>query len=208
MRWIVEGADAENGQDMCITVEADNRIHAETVARRQGILVSSVRQAASPADALEAMFGAPIPREPGDPITEPLHPPAPKPGRKARAVVHRDISASSIMEGLVVPVDYSAPGADAGQPPAYRGLKSAGIMLAILCVPAYFAGLASVAMLAVNLWRYPPRLTDFGSLTNAVMSLLQAGMPIVGGALLHALSGACFALRDIARNPRKLDVQR
>jgi hypothetical protein len=208
MRWIIEGADAENGQDMCITVDADNRIHAETVARKQGILVSSVRRALSPADALEAMFGAPIPKEPGEPMTEPLHPPAPKPGRKTKPVVHRDISASSIMEGLAVPVDYSAPTTDAAEAPAYRGLKSAGIVLAMLCVPAYFAGLASVAMLAINLWHYPPQLTDFASLTNAVMSLLQAGMPIVGGALLHALSGACFALRDIARTRRKVDARR
>jgi hypothetical protein len=63
-------------------------------------------------------------------------------------------------------------------------------------------------MLAVNFWRYPPQLTDLASLTNAVMSLLQAGMPIVGGALLHALSGACFALRDIARARRKVDARR
>ena len=49
MRWVVEAADARTGTETEISVEALTEAEAERVARYNGLLVSRVRKAVSPA---------------------------------------------------------------------------------------------------------------------------------------------------------------
>jgi hypothetical protein len=203
MQWIVEGADAENGRDTSITVDADNRIHAEAVARQQGILVSSVRRASSPADALEAMFGPPlVDAEP--PVQPPVKPVPAASSRKSKSVVRRDISTSSIMEGLAVPVDYRSPTGASSDVPAYLWLKSAGIVLGVLATIAYLAG-ACIVVYTLLTFFSAPRLFDLSMIISVLMALIGAAMPVVAGAILHALSAGCFVLRDFAQRSARMD---
>jgi hypothetical protein len=78
MRWTVEGADKETGQERAIAVDADSKAQAERIASKRGLLVSDVHEPVSLSDAekLEAMVTRSV--ESPQPASAPAPPPEPQ----------------------------------------------------------------------------------------------------------------------------------
>lgn len=49
MKWVVQCADAQTGQELSLVVDGDSKSDAEAAARRRGLLVSEVMLAGEPA---------------------------------------------------------------------------------------------------------------------------------------------------------------
>src|SRR5687767_10772113 len=120
MRWNVEGADAQTGEDRVIQVMADTKAEAEAKARRQGLLVSSVHESniLTPAEALDEMIGNETRQRTGKAVT-------------AEALSRLAPAAAPPPQ----PVEYRAtPRFPAAAAPAYGGLQFAAFALGIFAL--------------------------------------------------------------------------
>ncbi len=168
MRYNVEGADTVSGADRVITVEAEDERAAETLARREGLLVSAVFEAQilSPAEKLDLMVGEAI------------------------------ASPTSLQPTPAAPIDYRSPRV-ATVVPDYMGLRIASIVLAVFAGLAYLVGGLVVLFSLISMIGAIRAPSLFAS---GLLGLLMSCWPLFVGAVAHALSAACVALRDIARN--------
>lgn len=181
-RWNVEGADARTGHDRVVTVEAHSQKEAEQAARKMGLVVSEVYQAVTktPAEALDEMVGSAINTPTA---TAPPH-------------------AAAVPEASKV-VQYRSPGSEAGPVPAYGGLKLGSSLLSVFALLYYVlaaviivAGLLSISASAATGWSGEAAVAAIGALAMGLTAAMV-------GVVLHAVSAACLALRDIARNSFK-----
>jgi VIT1/CCC1 family predicted Fe2+/Mn2+ transporter len=80
-------------------------------------------------------------------------------------------------------------------PPAYPGLGSARIILAILSGIAYVTGAITLVLGLASLGQ-----NNSVSETSPASIILAGGAIFMSGGILHAVSAICSAVRDIARN--------
>jgi hypothetical protein len=173
-QWNVEGADPKTGAERVIQVSAETKESAERAARKQGLLVSAVYKSTvqTSADALDDMVA--------NASSRPTPPPAmPSPS-----------------------LSYRTPAIAPTAIPQYQGLVIGGFVLRIFAYLYYSLAILGV-ILAVLTFFGPSRsqtqvdFTSTAGTAGVLFATLATGM--VGG-ILHALSAACGALRDIARN--------
>jgi hypothetical protein len=172
MKWHVTGADARTGEDRTVLVEAATAADAETVARQAGYLVSHVSEAPRAAVAPPA----------ADPLAE-----------LAAAASSAPAAFAYLPPARAQIPDHAVP------VPEYWGLRFGSIAFLVFAGVFYLGGLlgllAGVAML-VNSLNYSSGLGVLAALGQFLLSL----WPLALGTVFHALSSACIALRDIARN--------
>lgn len=171
MRWTVEGADKQTGDERTIEVEANSRADAEKLAAQRGILVSRVLSAgevnAAQLEALAAMQGERVWEEKP---TIAYATPSPTP---------------SAIETTVTDRPYA---------PNYAGLQVASILFWVLWALAWVGGLVLLGIAIVGSYRTP--LIGAG-LFFAFFDLIVS---FVSGCIFMALASGCEALRDMARN--------
>jgi len=218
-RWIIEGADAETGEEQTVTIEAVDRNGAEYRARQMGLLVSGVRQAPQP-------IAAEAPRVPwmpgpGDTQEMTLSTLAAVAPSVPHSANHSQVSNGPVRLHAPIPsraepaplegattVEYASPRQSGAaslfeeRPPEYKSLRIASMVLLVLAILSYIAGVATVT---VNVMALATEMRSSGmSTTNAILfcigQLAAASSLIAVGALLHALSAGCVALGDLARN--------
>jgi hypothetical protein len=176
MRWNVEGADSQTGQDRVLAVEALDRADAERKARQHGILVSSIYPT-SIRSAVEKIDEAVDAAE--DQITAPLH---------------SDVAAPR------QPIPSYFVQAPARQIPEYRGLQIGSTVLMVFAV-MYYLFAACIILVAILAAAGTALTSDTPLAAVGPFLLLVWGLALaMGGGIMHALSAACLALRDIARN--------
>ena len=177
MQWHVIAADARTGEDVSGLIEAAPAGEAEAKARQAGYLVSQVVPAASGGVTRPATG-------PTDPLAE------------LAAAATRPASLP------YEPPKAARPPGSAGQPapPDYWGLRFGSVAFLVFAGLFYLGGLLGllVALFTlVNSLGYPS--TGLGVLASVAQFFLSL-WPLAIGALFHAASSACVALRDIARN--------
>jgi hypothetical protein len=176
MRWTVEGADKSTGKDRVLSIEANTSSEAEAKATRMGLLVSGVYEPTvlTPAEQLEKMVGNSL--SASDMAQPPIPPTAPPPAA----------------------ISYASPGI-ARSAPDYTGLRIGSGVLMVFAV-IYYVGAIFFLLIAlastVGIFSQTPGLAVWSGF-SAFISAMVAGM--IGG-ILHAISAACVALRDIACN--------
>lgn len=200
MRWSVEGADSKSGRDRLLSIDADSAHEAEQLARRQGVLVAAVHRAKvlSPAERLEHMLAGTADETmvtAREHESVPPHP-APAAGDPAdQTIAYRSSPPDADTSPLVR-------FAQASRAANYINLRIAGTVLFVLAMLCYLAGIFSISVAAVTLSEGLYWTRSAAGILATIMGLAPALSPLVIGAVLHALSGICYALRDIARDGR------
>jgi hypothetical protein len=191
MRWNVEGADPATGAERVIQVDADDRDAAERVARERGLLVAaaypSTLQPAAAAHGADVAVAIAAPRS--------FPKPVPHAGETGATPLEYHGPAAEAAPATGSPADESAPPppAPAGRrAPRYVGLQVGSSVLMAFALLYYVAAGLVLLMTATAL-----RARGWEDVAGPLLLALALGM--VGG-LLQALSAACLALRDIARN--------
>jgi hypothetical protein len=171
MRWNVEGADGRTGEEHVYPIDPDTAEDAEQKARDHGVLVSAVHRA--------------LVQSTNDQLDELA---AASMSRTAR-VGPAPVPAPSVESP---PIAYRSPDTPGAQVPAYLGLRIGSSVLMIFAVLYYIS-----AAVALTIGIY---VAGQQGVFVAATFLLWALVAAMIGGLLQALSAACIALRDIARN--------
>jgi hypothetical protein len=218
-RWIIDGADAETGEDQTVTIEAADRKRAELQARQMGLLVSGVRPAPQPIS--PPLVRTPWTSHPLDNAQDltlsslaavaPTVPPANGMNGSVGAVKLQAPSLAAArsepapIEGAAV--DYATPPgrAPAGHlfdelPPEYRSLQVAGIVMLALAMICYVGGALMTWASIRSVMLQGGFSGPLSSIGWEVQQIAPNFLPIVIGGVLHLLSAGCGALRDLARN--------
>ncbi len=165
MRWNIEGADQQTGQDRVIAIDAADQADAERKARARGILVSTI---------YPTTLKTAIERTEEE-IVSPSQTAVP-PAAPASTLNYR---ASSLPRQTV---------------PNYRGLQIGSFVLGVFALLYYICG--GIGLVFGILSVQDSSRVRF----DAAQAFLWALLLAMGGGVLHAMSAACIALRDIARN--------
>ncbi len=177
MRFTVEGADALTGTERIVQIEASSKAEAETKARQGGILISEIHAAVVQPDAaaridivLDERF-----EHPGDDVG--FTAPAP------------------------TPVAYRTPATTAAHRlPEYLGLKIGSSVLLVFAIIYYIACICLTVIglltVATGIEQNAVAVGSVGGFFFVVWGL-TAGM---AGAMMHAMSAGCVALRDMSRH--------
>jgi hypothetical protein len=183
MKWIVEGARADSGDELSITVESQTAEGAEQLGRQSGLLVASVRPEADDPIFDAVVVGA-FPQ--ADPF--PIQPKTESPSTAA-------------------PLTYATPRSDstaprATDPPSYAELRIGANVLRIL---GLFFGVVGAIEALSKLWVMTTMLLlgNVGGVSGARYQLIwfaQTLSQFAIGATLYVLGCAAIALRDIARS--------
>ena len=190
MKWYVAAADAQTGEDRAFLIEAATAADAEAAVRGAGYLVSQVTAASQP-------DGSPPADDRADPLAA-LAAVATAPPTAA-ALLYRPPPNPRLLDRVMAAPDY-------------WGLRFGSVaFLAFACL-FYLAGLL---LILLGLGRLLTRLGDTPgfAVLEAFVQFLLSLWPLATGATFHALSSACIALRDIARNsfndqPAPFDTRR
>ncbi len=171
MRWNVEGADGRTGEEHVYPIDADSAEQAEQTARNHGVLVSAVHRALVQPQQDELDDLA------SAAMTRTVRigpPPAPAPSAESPLIA------------------YHSPTTPSADVPDYFGLRIGSSVLMVFAILYY---LTAAAALATGIY-IAGRQGPWVALTFLLWALVAA---MIGG-LLQALSAACVALRDMARN--------
>lgn len=171
-RFNVEGADLQTGQERVIQVDAPDAATAEQVARDRGMLVASVFESTARPQLGEL-----------DALAE-----------AARG--SRGAAAASPPPALAYAAPVQLPAL-----PDYFGLRVGRTVLMIFAGVYYAVGLLILGLAIYGSGYLASQRTRTALDTAALLlMLLYSFASISVGGLFHALSAACHALRDIARN--------
>lgn len=194
MRWNVEGADPDTGDERVVQVDAEDRAAAERVAREQGLLVAAAYPstlaggAAAAAELAAAVVEVrsapkPVPHAGADGAGPVLSyrgkDSAAKPSRSAASTTP-PAAPAPVVSPTVRPI------------PRYVGLQVASSALMVFALLYYAAAAAVLAATAITL--------EAQSWVEVLPALVGALTLAMVGGLLQGASAACLALRDIARN--------
>jgi hypothetical protein len=182
MRYTVEGADAQSGRDVVITVEATSPKVVEKIAHEQGILISSIHTSK-------------VQNEVGkiDLAIE----------EAAEAAENDDIGFTPPAAVPAVPshVPYAGPRTASGGIPDYTGLRIGATVLFVSALLYYAAGILLFVGAIVGFLIQVIRAGSGSTAMIGVVPVILLGIgALMCGGLFQALSAACVALRDIARN--------
>ena len=176
MKWQVTAADAQTGEDRLFVIDAATAADAEASARAAGYLVSHVVAAPPATTPRPAAEGA-------DPL----------------AALAAAAAAAPAPLAYLPPVKARPSNQEVVAAPEYWGLRFGSTAFLVFTGLFYLAGLLSFLAGLVNLLASLGDTPGSG-VVGALSAFLMSVSPLVLGAVFHALSSACLALRDIARN--------
>jgi hypothetical protein len=180
MRWNVEAADKGTGIERVIQIEAHSAQDAEQIARRHGLLVSSVHPLPVQSDAKKPDIAAPAPvSRPGNGSSEVLQPEADRPAPRAKPE-YKEIATGAHWVGIC------------------------GGAASILGIITLLAG-AICLITGVAIMNDPSNHANNGvTFVASGVGLLCWGIAaLLGGVVLNMLSALSLAVRVIARNSFK-----
>lgn len=180
----VDGADSESGQETFLVLRAKSKPHAERLARKQGLLVATVR-VAKPADweqtPHKAIAAPPIEHANNNPMDKP------EPG------VEKRLSAAAPLQPLPKPL---ASEADAqGRTAGARGSAAAPIMLSAVAAALVLGG---VLALSLALWPDDSARNELQQVDFRLHELSQTvlgSVLVLSGLIVFALSAVLYADR-------------
>ena len=172
----VDGADSESGQETFLVLRAKSKPHAERLARRQGLLVSSVRVAkpadweetphkATAAPAIEHANNDPVMDQPDRPVEKPL-------------------AASAPLQPLPKPSDLAPP----------RGANAAAPIMLLAVAGALIVG--GVLALSLALWPDDAARNELQQVDFRLHELSQTvlgSVLVLGGLIVFALAAVLYS---------------
>ncbi|HSZ57338.1 MAG TPA: hypothetical protein VK797_16865 [Tepidisphaeraceae bacterium] len=176
----VDGADSESGQETFLVLRAKSKPHAERLARKQGLLVATVR-VAKPADweqtPHKATAAPPIEHANNDPIMD-----------KAERGVEKPLSAAAPLQPLPRPSE----GAQPGRATAQR-TGAAPIMLSAIAGALIVGG---VLALSLALWPDDAARNELQQVDFRLHELSQTvlgSVLVLGGLIVFAVAAVLYS---------------
>lgn len=132
-------------------------------------------------------------------LVESASPISSRPSAPARAAVDPPPVAPPIAKPVPAEPLHQSGGAAHLTSPSYLGLAIAGRVVSVFAVLYYLAGALALVAVIITAATGPAPGARWSAEEGFMMVLIPLSIAMVGG-LLHGISAACFALRDIARN--------
>jgi hypothetical protein len=178
----VDGADSESGQETFLVLRAKSKPHAERLARKQGLLVASVR-VAKPTDweqtPHQATAAPPLEHANNGPIMD-----------KAEGQAEKTLSTSAPLQPLPKPSE-SAPQATAGM----MRPGAAPVMLTIIAAALLVGG---VLALSLALWPDDTARNELQQVDFRLHELSQTvlgGVLVLGGLIVFSVAAVLYSTR-------------
>lgn len=192
----VDGADQESGEETYLVLQAKTKPQAEKLARDQGLLVASVREAHAEDWAAPSEDSAPPTESSYEPETEaPAHDQAHAHAEHEHVPEHDEFIEP--VPTIQQPVHYTI---EPGTSPAHEGASPSGPPTAAAVVLASAGSaivLGGVLALALALWPDNAVRNDLQQIDYRLHALIQTvlgSMLVVGGLMVFLIAVICYVV--------------